>query len=192
MSCARQEHINPLIARYKIRHQHRLMGWRVASDRQQRGSEAMTDAVGHKKYHVTLNEEERVLLKGIHEGRSAKTRRQRAHILLLADENRADGGRTDADIASVLGVGTATVERVRKRCVMEGVEAAIERRPQANRRRRALDGVAEAKLVTLACSEPPEGFARWNLRLLADTMVELEYVEAVSHETVRRTLKKTR
>ena len=112
-------------------------------------------------------------------------------MLLLADEDREDGGRTDADIASVLGGGASTVERVRKRCVEEGLEAAVERRKQVNRKLRKLDGEGEAKkLVALACSAPPEGHARWTLRLLADKLVELEIVDSIHKETVRKALKK--
>ena len=124
-------------------------------------------------------------------GKGSKERRRRAHILLLADEGRADGARSDADIADILGAGTATVERVRRQCTMEGLEAALQRKVQANRKPRLLDGKAEARLTMLACSEPPEGHARWSLRLLGDRLVELEVVDGISNETVRRALKKT-
>ena len=148
------------------------------------------EVVGRKIYRVTLSEEERQALQEIQRGKGAAQRRLRAHILLLADEDRNDGGLTDAAIASVLNVGLRTVERVRQRCVMEGVEAAIERREQANRKPRKLDGEAEAKVVALACSEPPAGHARWTLRMLQSKIVELEIVDSIGHETVRRTLKK--
>ena len=124
-------------------------------------------------------------------GRGSKERRGRAHILLLADRDRPGGGRRDADIADVLGVGTATGGRVRKQCVLEGVEAALERRVQVNRRQRLLDGEGEARLTMLACSQPPEGQAQWTLQLLADRLVAPGVVETISTETVRRTLKKT-
>ncbi len=146
---------------------------------------------GRKQYRVRLSAEERAELSGIVNGKSAAYRRKHAHILLLADEDREDGGRTDADIASVIGVGASTVERVRKRCVEEGLEAAVERRKQVNRKPRKLDGAGEAKLVALACSAPPEGYARWTLRLLGDKLVELEIVDSIHKETVRRALKKT-
>ncbi len=145
---------------------------------------------GRKQYRVRLSAEERAELSGIVNGKSAAYRRKHAHILLLADEDREDGGRTDADIASVIGVGASTVERVRKRCVEEGLEAAVERRKQVNRKPRKLDGAGEAKLVALACSAPPEGYARWTLRLLGDKLVELEIVDSIHKETVRRALKK--
>ncbi len=145
---------------------------------------------GRKRYRVRLSAEERAELSGIVNGKAAAHRRKHAHILLLADEDREDGGRTDADIASVLGVGPSTVERVRKRCVEEGLEAALERRKQVNRKPRKLDGAGEAKLVALACSAPPEGYARWTLRLLGDKLVELEVVDSIHKETVRKALKK--
>ena len=146
---------------------------------------------GRKRYRVRFSAEERAELSGIVNGKAAAHRRKHAHILLLADGDREDGGRTDADIASVLGVGTATVERVRKRCVEEGLEAAVERRKQVNRKPRKLDGAGEAKLVALACSAPPGGHARWTLRLLGDKLVELEVVDSIHKETVRKALKKT-
>ena len=150
------------------------------------------NTIGRKIYHVQLEEDERARLREIVDGgKGSSERRRRAHILLLADRSRDDGGRSDADIAGVLDVGTATVERVRKQCVLDGLEAALERKAQANRKKRLLDGEGEAKLVMLACSAPPPGQARWTLRLLGERLVELEIVDAISDETVRRTLKKT-
>lgn len=150
------------------------------------------ESAGRKICRVRLEEDERERLKGILDGgKGSKERRRRAHVLLLADEGRPDGGLGDAEIARVLDVGVSTVERTRKRCVMEGVDAALERKAQANRKKRLLDGEGEAKLAMLACSEPPPGHARWNLRLLGDRLVELEVVDGISRETVRRTLKKT-
>ena len=96
----------------------------------------------------------------------------------------------DQDIAGVLKVGIATVERVRRRCVEEGLEGALGRRVQLNRRQKKLDGQGEAHLIALACSQPPAGRAGWTLQLMADQLVELEIVESISPETVRRTLKK--
>ena len=97
----------------------------------------------------------------------------------------------DEDIARSLQVGCATVERVRRRCVKEGLERALGRKEQLNRRRKRLDGQGEAHLIALACGEPPEGRASWTLQLLADGLVEREIVESISSETVRQTLKKT-
>ena len=97
----------------------------------------------------------------------------------------------DEDIGRVLQIGRATVERVRRRCVEEGIEAALGRKRQVNRRPKRLDGQGEAHLIALACGEPPEGRASWTLKLLADRLVECEIVESISTETVRQTLKKT-
>jgi transposase len=117
-------------------------------------------------------------------------RHRRARVLLLAD-----AGRSDQAIADALQVGRATVERTRRRFAEEGLEVALCRRAQARPSRLPkLDGAAEAHLVALACGAPPEGRARWSLRLLADRLVELVALEGgrLSYETVRRTLKKTR
>lgn len=147
---------------------------------------------GRKICRVRLEEEERRLLReAVDSGKGSKERRRRARILLLADGARAGGGRADADIASVLEVGTATVERVRRQCVEEGLEAALERKVQKNRRQRLLDGEGEAKLAMVACPEPPDGRARWTLKLLGDRLVELEVVDGISRETVRKALRKT-
>ena len=123
-------------------------------------------------------------------GRAAAYRQTHARILLLSDEAQGDGVMKDGDIARSLQVGRATVERVRRRCVEEGVEAALGRKEQLNRRQKKLDGQGEARLVALACAEPPEGRAGWTLKLLADWLVEREIVESISPETVRQTLKK--
>ena len=144
-----------------------------------------------KKYRVRLTAEERTGLKAlVSKGRTAAYKQTHARILLQCDEGREDGGRTDGEIADALETGMATVARVRRRCVEEGIETALNRRPQVNRRPKVLDGDAEARLVAMACGEPPEGCAKWTLRLLADRLVECEIVEAVSAETVRGTLKK--
>jgi hypothetical protein len=146
-----------------------------------------------KKYIVTLTEDERVSLSSlVSSGKAAAKRITHARILLKADA--ADGGPAwrDSDIALALDVNVCTVERVRERFVEQGLEAALVRKPQDRPSRLPVfDGDAEARLIALACSHPPEGRARWTLRLLADRLVELEVVEAVSHETVRQTLKKT-
>lgn len=146
-----------------------------------------------KKYLVTLTPEERQHLTGLVSAgkRSARTV-TRARILLKADQ--ADGGPAweDARIAEALGCGHRTVERVRERFVERGLEAALVHRPQDQPSRpRTLDGAAEARLLAVACSQPPAGRARWTLKLLANKLVELEVVEAISDETVRRALKKT-
>ncbi len=144
---------------------------------------------GKRIYHARLDGGERALLQGIVDGgKGSVTRRRRAHILLLADANRDGGGRDDADIADVLGAGASTVERARKRFVLEGLEAALERKEQANRKKPVLDGGGQARLAMLACSEPPEGHARRALRLLGDRLGGLEVVDSISKETVRQGL----
>lgn len=145
-----------------------------------------------KKYVVTLTDEERRSLRGlISSGRTSARKLTRARILLKADSGVGQPGWDDATISQGLEVGRATVERVRKQFVEEGLEEALERRKPQQQHRRKLDGDGEAHLIALACSEPPEGRIRWTLRLLAGRMVALEYVDELSHETVRRTLKKT-
>jgi transposase len=139
-----------------------------------------------KRYMVTLTEDERTHLMALTKrGKVAARQLTRAHILL-----QADAGGLDAAIAVALRVGIATVERVRKRFVEEGLEAALCERPRPGGRRK-LDGKQEAFLVALACSTPPEGRTSWTMQLLADTLVELRVTDAISDETVRRTLKKT-
>ena len=145
-----------------------------------------------KRYRVRLSEEEQQGLRSlVSKGRAAAYKQTHARILLLCDENQADGAMKDEEIARALKLGTATVERVRRRGVEEGLEAALGRRQQLNRRQRKLDGAGEAHLIALTCSQPPEGRAGWTLRLLADQLVEWEIVDSISTETVRQTLKKT-
>ena len=145
-----------------------------------------------KKYRVELTGEEQEELKALaSKGRAAAYKQTHARILLLSDENQAEGSLMDQEIARVLKVGTATVERVRRRCVEEGVAPALSRRRQLKRRPRKLDGSGEAHLIALACSKPPEGRVNWTMKLLADGLVEREIVDSISPETVRRTLKKT-
>lgn len=146
-----------------------------------------------KKYIVTLMEEERQMLQEmLSRGKAAARKLMHARILLKADAPPGGPGWSDGRIAEALDIGRATVERVRKEFVEEGLEAALERRKPRRVYARKLDGDGEAHLVALACQEPPEGRRRWTLRLLADRMVQLEYVDEISYQTVRRTLKKTR
>jgi transposase len=146
-----------------------------------------------KKYTVTLTPEERISLQDlIAAGRAAAQKLTHARILLKADAAPGGPAWTDARIAEALEVNVRTIERLRERFVERGLEAALIRKPQDRpSRERTLDGKAEARLIALACSTPPRGRARWTLRLLADKLVELEVVGAVSTETVRRVLKKT-
>lgn len=140
-----------------------------------------------RRYVVNLTDEERRYLRELTTKGQAKARRlRRARTLLLAD-----AGRSDAFVSEALGCGINTVERTRKRCVEEGIEAALSERPRPGKAPK-LDSAEEALLVAVACSDAPQGRSRWTMRLLSDKMVELTEHEAVSRELVRRTLKKTR
>jgi transposase len=142
-----------------------------------------------KKYIVELTAEQREELSHmIATGKASARQLTHARILLKADQGPHGPGWSDAQIQEALDISTGTVGRVRKRCAQAGVQEAI-LPPQAQRlRRRCLDGTQEAYLIALVCSQPPDGCARWTLRLLANQLVELGYVEAVSHETVRQVL----
>jgi len=145
-----------------------------------------------KKYVVTLTDEERQELgRMIASGKGAARRLIHARILLKTDGAAAGPAWDDAVIAQALDVGTATVERVRKQFVEEGLEAALNRRRPRREYQRKLDGDGEAHLLAVACSQAPQGRKRWTLRLLAERMVALEYADELSYETVRRVLKKT-
>ena len=147
-----------------------------------------------KKYIVRLSKEEReVLTKLINSGRGPARMFTRARILLKADQSENGPGWSDEKISEALDVTVQTVERVRKQLVEEGFDAVLSRRKYTQKvSRKKIDGDVEAHLVALSCSEPPPGRARWTLRLLADTIVELGYVQKISHEAVRQTLKKTK
>lgn len=147
-----------------------------------------------KKYQVTLTDEERQqLYELIAAGKAAAQKLTHARILLKADAAAGGPAWPDRRIAEAVEAGVATVERVRQRFVEQGLDAALVRKRQDRpSRQRTLDGRAEAHLIALACSAPPEGRKEWTMRLLADRLVELEIVAAVSDETVRRVLKKTR
>jgi transposase len=110
---------------------------------------------------------------------------------LNCDEGPYSQKVSNEQISKVLKVGMRTIDRVKKKLVEEGFDAVLERRPTKRIYETKVDGDIEAKLITLCCSEPPKGFAKWSLRLLADKMVELKYVESISHVTVRSVLKKT-
>jgi transposase len=147
-----------------------------------------------KKYKVTLTDEERSDLHVlIAAGKAAAKRLAHARVLLKADAAQGGPAWTDARIAEAAELSVATVGRIRQRFVEQGLEAALGRKKQDRpSRERKLDGAAEARLVALACSAPPDGRGRWTMQLLADRLVELEVVDTVSDETVRRTLQKTR
>lgn len=144
-----------------------------------------------KKYIVRLTDQERRTLREVvrkFKGSSAKVRR--AQVLLKAD---ADGPNwTDHRIADAFGCRTRTIEYLRQRLVTQGFEAALDKKPpESPPRAKLLDGPQEAKIIAVRLGKPPKGFANWSLRLLAEKVVELGIVETVSHETLRKTLKKT-
>ncbi len=145
-----------------------------------------------KKYIVSLTPEERQELEQLtKKGKNPAYKVNHARILLKADINQSQGGWTDSKIVESLEIGHATIERVRQRFVEEGLESALNRRKQEKRRRKIIDGEKEAYLIAITCSETPTGKSHWTLKMLADKMVELNYVEQVSIETIRQTLKKT-
>ena len=145
-----------------------------------------------KLYSVKLTLEEREELESVvKRGRAAAWKVQRAQALLQCDQGELGPGWIDSDVASAYGCTTRSLENWRKQAVQSGPLSLLERKARTPPMAKKLDGEKEARLVTLACSEPPEGRSRWTLRLLADQLVELEVVDEVSHETVRRTMKKT-
>ena len=145
-----------------------------------------------KKYVVELTAAERQqLMELVGKGKALARKIQHAHILLKADQSSRGVGWTDERIAEAYDVSVLTVARIRQRLVEHGLEDALVRRQHEQLARRKIDGAAEAKMVALACSQAPGGRRRWTIRLLADKMVELEIVDSVGRETVRKTLKKT-
>lgn len=147
-----------------------------------------------KKYIVTLTEDERnVLGVLISKGKHKSQKILNALILLGRDEGRHEVKRlTNKEMACVLNISMKKIDRVKRRFVEEGFEVALNGKKGSRVYTKKADGDFEAHLVALSCSEPPEGFARWSLRLLADKVVELNYIDSISHETVRRVLKKTK
>lgn len=146
------------------------------------------------KYTIILSKEEvEDLMTIINKGRHKSQAFRAAYILLNCDKGEFshDPSITNADIAKILKIGDRTIDRVKKKFVEEGFEGVLDRRPSFQNYTKKMDGDLEAKLVTLCCSEPPEGYAKWSLRLLADKLVELNYVESISHVSVQRALKKT-
>jgi len=144
-----------------------------------------------EKYKVTLTKDEidelmDIINKGSHTSQKFRT----AYILLNCDEGEYADKVTNNQISRILKVGMRTIDRTKKKFVEEGFDAVLERRPTQREYERKADGDFEAHLIALCCSEPPKGFAKWSLRLLADKVVELKYAESISHETVRRVLKK--
>lgn len=144
------------------------------------------------KYKVTLTQEEREQLttmvsKGEHTAQEIRN----AYILLNVDQSIPGEKRTNEEICGVLKTSMRMIDRVKQRFVEDGFEASLQRKPGKTIRTKKIDGEIEAHLIALSCSKAPVGFSKWSLRLLADKMVELAYVESISYETIRRTLKKT-
>lgn len=144
-----------------------------------------------KKYTIKLMKDEveelmAIINKGSHSSHTFRT----AYVLLNCDEGEYAEKVTNEQISKVLKVGMRTIDRVKKRFVEEGLEGALERRPSTRIYEKKIDGEVEAKLVQLCCSEPPPGYAKWSLRLLADKMIELKYVDSISYVAVGNTLKK--
>ena len=144
------------------------------------------------KYKVTLTREEReqlnnIVSKGNHSAQLYRT----AYILLNCDEGKYSKKIINEEVAGVLQISMRMIDRVKQRFVEEGFEACLARKPMSRTKEKKADGEVEAHLIALSCSKAPRGFTKWSLRLLADKMVELKYVESISHETVRRVLKKT-
>ena len=145
-----------------------------------------------KKYIVTLtNEERETLIALTSKGKHKSQKILNALILLGCDESEHQIRRsTNDEIARILNISMRKIDRVKKRFVMEGIEVALNGKKNIRIYDKKTDGDFEAHLVAISCSEPPEGFARWSLRLLADKVVELNYIDSISHESVRRILKK--
>ena len=144
-----------------------------------------------KKHRVKLSQEERSELEKLtRTGTIAVRKLKRIRILLLSDEGEHGPGKTNQEIAEIVEVSPITVSRIRKRFVEEGLEQTLKDKPKSGAPR-TYGGDVRAKITALACSDPPEGYARWSLRLLADKAVELEYVDSISHMTIQEVLKKT-
>lgn len=144
------------------------------------------------RYKVTLTKQEReYLLEMISKGAHTAQEIRNAYILLNVDQSIPGERRTNEDICRILKTSMRMIDRVKQRFVEDGFEASLQRKPGKTIRTKKIDGETEARLIALSCSKAPEGFSKWSLRLLADKMVELAYVESISYETIRRTLKKT-
>lgn len=144
------------------------------------------------RYTIKLTKTEVAeLLDIVNKGSHTSQTFRAAYILLNCDEGEYSSKVTNEQISKILKIGMRTIDRVKKQFVEDGMESVLERRPTTRIYEGKADGDIEAKLVTLCCSEPPKGFSKWSLRMLADKMVELKYVDSISHVTVRSVLKKT-
>jgi transposase len=142
-------------------------------------------------YRIRLTKEEvselqSIINKGSHTSQTFRT----AYILLNCDEGEYSEKVTNEQISKILKVSMRTIDRTKKKFIEEGLDLCLERRPTQRIYEKKVDGDAEAKLITLCCSQPPKGFAKWSLRLLSEKMVELKYVESISHVSVSKVLKK--
>lgn len=144
-----------------------------------------------KRYIVRLTKAEREYLTDlVHKGKAAAYRRNHAQVFLWSDEGERGPALKDSEVTERMGINERTVSRLRHRCVEEGLESALERKPRSRERTRVLDGDGEAHLVAMMCSDPPAGQSRWTLKLLSGRLVEQEIVESISKESVRKVLKK--
>jgi len=144
------------------------------------------------RYRIKLTKNEvEELMDIINRGSHTSLTFRTAYVLLNCDEGEYSQKVSNEQISKMLKIGMRTIDRIKKKFIEEGIEACLERRPTSRIYESKTDGDVEAKLITLCCSEPPKGYAKWSLRLLADKMVELNYVESISHVTVRSVLKKT-
>jgi len=144
-----------------------------------------------KKHCIKLSQEERQALEKMTKTGMLSVRKlKRIRILVLSDESENGPAKANKEIAEIVDVSPVTVSRIRKRYLGGGLEEALEEKPRSGAPHR-FDGVERAKVTALACSDPPEGYGKWSLRLLADKMVELEYVDSISHMTIQEVLKKT-
>ncbi len=144
------------------------------------------------RYKVTLSKKEREYLLSIIKKGSHKSRKQRnALILLNCDQGEFSEKATNQEICKILKIGMRTIDRLKKCFVEEGFDVALNGKKSDRVYKKKVDGDVEAHLIALSCSEAPEGFSRWSLRLLVDKMVELKYVDSISYETIRKVLKKT-
>ena len=145
-----------------------------------------------KKYKVTLTKEEREqLIDIINKGRHSAQLYRTAYILLNCDEGKWGNKLTNEQVSRVLQISMRMIDRVKQKFVEEGFEACLERKALSKTKEKKVDGDMEAHLIALSCSKPPKGYGRWSLRMLADKMIELNYADNISYETVRRVLKKT-
>lgn len=151
------------------------------------------EEINMKLYRVMLTEVEQVeLVHLISSGKYKNTKLKRAQILLASDESEGGKRMKDAEISKAYDVSLVTISRVRQRFVEDGYEIALHGKPRPVNREKVLDGRVESKLIALRCSDVPEGANSWTLRLLANQMMALDYVESISHESVRQILKKTK